>query len=49
MHRLGRELFPYDPKIKRTLWKARKCRVIIENQMKVGMDGVNQNIGEANR
>ena len=47
MHRFGRELFPYDPEIECTFWKARRGKLISENQMEGGMDEVNHNVGEA--
>ena len=47
MHKIGRELFPYDPKIDKKLWKARKGGVTIENHMERGMEGLHQNVGEA--
>ena len=46
--RLGQELFPYDPEIECTLWRARRGSVIIENKLE-GMQGLYQNIGEATR
>ena len=46
--RLGYELFPYDLEIERTLWRGRRGRVIIENQLKGGMDGLDKNMGKAN-
>ena len=49
MYKLGRELFPNDLEVEHTLWKARRGRVIIENQMEGGMDRLNQNMGEAIR
>ena len=44
---MGRELFPYDPEIERTLWRARRGRVIIKNQLERGIDGLSQNMGNA--
>ena len=47
MHVLGCELILYDPKIKCTLWKARKGKEIVEKQMEGGIDKVNLKMGEA--
>ena len=45
--RLGREIFPYDPEIERTLWRARRCRIIFKNQLEGEIDELKQNMGSA--
>ena len=47
--RLSRKIFPYNPKIESTLWKVRRGRVTIENQLQGGIYGLNQNMGKATR
>ena len=49
MHILGRELFPYDPEIECTIWRARRGRLIIYNQLEEGMNILNHNMVEATR